>query len=145
MDVSDFSWFEDARFDFVQCDMDKRENIQEAAAKLEPGFDIILDDASHASHHQQFGLLEMWPLLKPGGMYIIEDLHWQPRTYEPKVFTKTGDLFQLFQHRRTFEHSDAEMERDLNELVPEIGFAYVFPNGFRKRGAQKVLVLQKEY
>ena len=31
LDISDFSWFEDPRFRFVQCDMDARENIARAA------------------------------------------------------------------------------------------------------------------
>lgn len=37
-------------------------------------FDIIIDDGSHHVTHQQmtFGLL--FPLVKPGGIYIIEDL-----------------------------------------------------------------------
>ncbi len=41
-------------------------------------YDIIIDDGSHASSHQQITLRELWGVLKPGGLYVIEDLHWQP-------------------------------------------------------------------
>lgn len=41
-------------------------------------YEIIIDDGSHASSHQQISLRELWKAVKPGGYYIIEDLHWQP-------------------------------------------------------------------
>jgi len=50
-----------------------------------PELDIIIDDASHASHHQQKGFLELFPKLKSGGLYIIEDLRWQPKGMEKEV------------------------------------------------------------
>ena len=37
-------------------------------------FDIIIDDGSHKSHHQQYTFENMWASLKAGGVYIIEDL-----------------------------------------------------------------------
>ncbi len=41
-------------------------------------YHLIIDDASHASSHQQIALRELWPLVSPGGFYVIEDLHFQP-------------------------------------------------------------------
>ena len=41
-------------------------------------FDIVIDDGYHASQHQQISFENLWPMVKSGGMYIIEDLHWQP-------------------------------------------------------------------
>jgi len=37
-------------------------------------FDIILDDASHVWRDQQRSYDILWPYIKSGGMYIIEDL-----------------------------------------------------------------------
>lgn len=38
-------------------------------------FDVILDDGSHYSEDQKKALELWWPHLKPGGLYIAEDLH----------------------------------------------------------------------
>jgi hypothetical protein len=37
-------------------------------------FDIIIDDASHLSINTIASFELLWPLVKPGGIYIIEDL-----------------------------------------------------------------------
>lgn len=38
-------------------------------------FDIIIDDGSHRMNHQIFSLVNLWPYLKNGGIYICEDTH----------------------------------------------------------------------
>lgn len=37
--------------------------------------DIILDDGSHVAAHQDASFRTLFPLLKDGGLYVIEDLH----------------------------------------------------------------------
>ena len=101
LDVSDFSWFEHERFTFHRCDMDARSNVEKAAATM-PTLDIVIDDASHASHHQQNAFLEVFPKLRSGGIYVIEDLRWQPDTYEIEGLTKTAALLRSFINDRKF-------------------------------------------
>eukprot|EP00928_Gymnodinium_smaydae_P083515 TRINITY_DN66759_c0_g1_i1.p1 TRINITY_DN66759_c0_g1~~TRINITY_DN66759_c0_g1_i1.p1 ORF type:complete len:466 (-),score=44.49 TRINITY_DN66759_c0_g1_i1:279-1478(-) len=38
------------------------------------GFDVILDDASHAPLHQFVTFVNLWPIIRPGGVYMIEDI-----------------------------------------------------------------------
>jgi hypothetical protein len=38
-------------------------------------FDLIVDDGGHAMAQQQVSLGVLFPHLRPGGMYIVEDLH----------------------------------------------------------------------
>ena len=44
------------------------------------GIDIVLDDGSHQMHHIRTTLLQLFPHLSAGGIYVIEDLqtsYWQ--------------------------------------------------------------------
>jgi hypothetical protein len=49
-------------------------------------WDTIIDDGSHVPAHMTFSLFSLWNSIKPGGLYIIEDLetdYWPDGT---KVF-----------------------------------------------------------
>jgi hypothetical protein len=60
-------------------------------------FDVIIDDADHHPYQQLLTFWNMWPLLKEGGIYIIEDIqnfnewgkHWG--FLNPKIFDLRGD------------------------------------------------------
>jgi hypothetical protein len=142
LDVSDFSWFHDPRFTFHRCDMDDRTKIDAAAASM-PTLDIIIDDASHASHHQQNGFLSLWPKLASGGLYIIEDLRWQPEAYEKPGLTKTADLFRSFSEKRGFSHSDPASDAAFNALGDQISGCFLFQVRYDKARKDQVAVIHK--
>jgi len=43
--------------------------------KYADGFDIILDDGSHVPSHILTTFARMWSSVRPGGVYMIEDIH----------------------------------------------------------------------
>ncbi len=53
---------------------DDPEFLRSVAAELGT-IDIILDDGSHIGRHQRISFDTLFPLLKEGGLYVIEDLH----------------------------------------------------------------------
>lgn len=61
------------RVKFALMDVDVDGDVARA---LEGGgsYDIIIDDSSHAREHQIRIVKEAFPLLKPGGMIIVEDI-----------------------------------------------------------------------
>lgn len=63
VDISDFSKFREEWFYFIQADCGDEPQL-EKAADLGIDFDIIVDDGSHASFHQQLTLLKLSQLLK---------------------------------------------------------------------------------
>lgn len=142
LDISDFSWFEHPRFRFVQCDMDDRANIARAAREI-GAVDIVIDDASHASHHQQNAFLELFPALPSGGLYVIEDLRWQPDAFERRGITKTAKLFRGFSETREFHHDDPATEAGFRALAPEISGCFVFQVKYTKTRRDQVAVIHK--
>lgn len=56
-----------------QSDVDNLKQVCEEIKDVK--FDMILDDASHNSRDQQITFIHMWKLVKPGGYFIIEDIH----------------------------------------------------------------------
>ncbi|PHS19455.1 MAG: hypothetical protein COA78_00815 [Blastopirellula sp.] len=142
LDISDFAWFEHERFTFHRCDMDDRNDIERAVCAM-PALDIVVDDASHASHHQQNAFLEIFPKLPSGGLYVIEDLRWQPDTYEVKGITKTAALLRSFIDDRKFSHTDSAVADAFNTLIPDISACIVHPVKYQKNRRDQVAVIHK--
>ena len=94
VDISDFSKFREEWFYFIQADCGDEPQL-EKAADLGIDFDIIVDDGSHASFHQQLTLLKLFATLKSSGLYIIEDLDWQPPHYEQSLPSAPTTVAQL--------------------------------------------------
>jgi cephalosporin hydroxylase len=75
--------------------------------------DLVLDDGSHIGRHQQASFETLWPLVKPGGLYVIEDLHtsyWGP-TFEGRYGRRgTGVelVKQLFDDMHGWYHDRGE-------------------------------------
>jgi SAM-dependent methyltransferase len=99
-DITDFSHFEHPRFRFVRGDLGNEADYERLRAAAS-SFDIIVDDASHASPHQQLAFRNLFGHLAPGGIYVIEDLHWQSPVYEDqqRKVPKTAEFFITYFER----------------------------------------------
>lgn len=62
------------RIDVILGDQDDPAGLK-AIARAHGPFDVIIDDGSHIWRHQISTLQALLPLVKPGGVYILEDLH----------------------------------------------------------------------
>jgi len=63
-----------AHVTMYQLDQSKQDELLDFAKSKHETFDIILDDGSHVPDHQLLTLKTLWPCLKEGGTYIIEDI-----------------------------------------------------------------------
>ena len=81
------------RIKLIEADQADTSHLERTVRELQPGgaFDMIIDDGSHKHRDQQQTMGYLLPLLKPGGVYIIEDIHTslQPRYDQPKLGNKT--------------------------------------------------------
>jgi len=93
MDVADLVGLGNERIRIAQGNQGKRADL-EAFARAHGPVDLIIDDGSHASHHQQLTLAALFPHLAPGGLYVIEDLHFQPVELEVPGITRTRDFLR---------------------------------------------------
>jgi hypothetical protein len=101
-DLNDFSGVRIPRCTILRGDMGSREDLSRLIEETGGDLNIIIDDASHASHHQQIALGVLFPHLKEGGFYIIEDLSYQPPDIEPADAPKTVTLLRQLEVNRRF-------------------------------------------
>jgi hypothetical protein len=101
----------------VQGDAGSRDDL----AKLGTGFDIVIDDASHASEHQQVALGWLANHMNADGLYIIEDLHWQPEwSSGPLTRNVLGELRATGQFRSPHVSNDEALT--ISHRVKQIRF-----------------------
>ena len=66
--------YDDPRIKIVVGDANG-EDIRQRIAALAPQFDIVIDDGSHRSADIIAAFVGYFPLLAPGGIYVVEDTH----------------------------------------------------------------------
>jgi hypothetical protein len=58
-----------------QGDQTSRESLRQLLDATGSDFDLVIDDGGHTMEQQQVSLGFLFPHVRPGGMYIVEDLH----------------------------------------------------------------------
>lgn len=66
--------YADPRVQVIVGNANEQATFQKIAARS-PAFDIIVDDGSHRTNDVISSFLTYFPLLKPGGIFIAEDMH----------------------------------------------------------------------
>ncbi|MEM1387265.1 MAG: hypothetical protein AAF748_04610 [Pseudomonadota bacterium] len=128
------------RLRYAQINLDDPATLAQA---LGARVDIVIDDATHASHHQQGAFRALFPQLAAGGLYAIEDLRTQPAPLEQHGALKTAALFQDYLETGVFHHPDAAVEDAFNGLRQDISGCFVFPAQFKKGRRDQLLVVHK--
>ncbi len=118
-DIEDFSFFSQPETFVFRGDQASRDDLRRFVATLAPPpFRVVIDDGSHASSHQQIALGALFPHVEPGGLYIVEDLGWQPFAEAPT----TSELLRAFSDRGTVDSDflTAEESRYLERTVENV-------------------------
>ena len=69
------SWPHSDRIDYAEADQSNPSTVAAMFAKFGRRYDLIIDDGSHLPPHQASCLIEALPFVRPGGLYILEDVH----------------------------------------------------------------------
>jgi hypothetical protein len=75
IDIYDVSSLNSDRIHTFIANQSKRDQLQKCIAAFGSDFDVIVDDGGHAMDQQQISFGFLFPYVKSGGYYIIEDLH----------------------------------------------------------------------
>lgn len=83
--------FDNPRIKAFQVDATSKE-----AAKITKGIspDMIVDDAAHTMNSHKISFENLWPLLKSGGYYCIEDLHTCYARVYGGIQTHDSDIYR---------------------------------------------------
>jgi len=111
--------YEDPRIKVVVGDANANEIYQRLAT--DGPYDVIIDDGSHLSEDIFINFLNYFPILKPGGIYIVEDTHavyWRTATNihnKKNVFAFFKDLTDVINYE--FWHKDQTIENLLGSYL----------------------------
>lgn len=145
-DISDFSGQEDDRFSFIRGDSGKEEDMVKLSS-FKPYYDVILEDASHASYHQQMAIKHLWAKLSSGGMMIIEDTNWQPPHIEeamPSV-PKTTEFLQAYFENGDYIENELLSKQFMDSLASECQAISFFPHIKEHTSTKiKLIILMKK-
>ena len=78
-----------ARFNLFVGLQEDRANLRKIVEQVGL-FDVIVDDGGHTMQQQQISMGFLFPWVKPGGLYIIEDLHTSYNKRKMPRFNATG-------------------------------------------------------
>lgn len=95
-------------------------------------FDIILDDGSHKTHHQNisFGAL-FRPALKDGGCYMVEDVHtnyWLKHIDSEDTFIDLSKQMVDMLHEPYFDRKETHFRHGHPEAVKQLQLSYLAAN-----------------
>lgn len=79
--------------DRIVVEIGKQEDLafQDDFGKRHGPFDIVIDDGGHKPGQHLASLQALWPYVKPGGWYVVEDMHsifnrcWNPTLQERTI------------------------------------------------------------
>lgn len=120
-DIKDFTLAKGSWEKIIRGDQTKRDDLAKVL-EFEKELDVIIDDGLHASRHQQISFSFMFQHVKSKGIYIIEDLHYQPAPEPDDI--KTVELLKNLQTKGRWEsvHATKEEKHYIENNVIEILF-----------------------
>lgn len=133
IDIEDRSSMETDRTRTFVADQAKRDQLGAFLAKYPGPYDIILDDGGHSMEQQQVSLGFLFAHVRPGGYYVIEDVHTSlPAFYPYKGFAVAPDgsnstllMLETFVRTGRFESRYMTAE-EAALLTKEVEFSNLF-------------------
>ena len=152
----DFSWIETLKIKCFIADQRSNEQLKNAFKHFGcDTFDYVIDDGHHFQEHQQKSLGILFPVVKSGGYYIIEDIceyedlkngsFWGQK--KDDATDSTDYLFMEFLKTGIFK-SDYISEDESKYIIENIGDIFLYDSRNKNNspisGSSKLLVIKKK-
>ncbi|NEE14155.1 class I SAM-dependent methyltransferase [Streptomyces sp. SID7499] len=125
IDIADKRALSEQRITVLRADQSNADELHEVVEQTGP-LDIVIDDGSHRSEHVLTSFTTLFPHLRDGGLYVIEDLQ---TSYWPR-FGGNSDVFD----------SPTTSVGFLKSLVDALHYEEILDSGGRAPGAYDRLV-----
>jgi hypothetical protein len=145
-DIMDFSDFQAERVEVFQGDQGNRDDLERLIKEMKSRPMFIIDDGSHASHHQQISLGVLFRILRPGGVYFIEDLRYQPPQWEPEGAQTTLQMMERFKMTRKISspYLARQEARYLERNIHSVKFYDSFNYQSAELGSDALVAIRKK-
>ncbi|MBH3345533.1 class I SAM-dependent methyltransferase [Pseudomonas parafulva] len=122
--------FESPLISVVIGDITKATTLHSILAFSTSGFDIVIDDGSHFSQDIINAFLLLFPNIKPGGIFIAEDLHcsyWRDFNGGISNAASSMNFFKAISDVINFEHWQTTCSRSehMKSLFPMYDFSLI--------------------
>ncbi len=142
-DISTFTQPKDKKSFIVQGDQSSRDDLKKIL-QVKKELDVVIEDALHASPHQQITLSYLFPHLTSGGLFFMEDLRYQPKGFERSDVPTTLELLKKLKTTGVWESplSTPEEKNVLETQIKEIHFfeSWKATNPIRGKDAIAVII-----
>jgi hypothetical protein len=128
VDIMEKSRYDTTNIKTIVADQSNPEDMRDRCKQICPEYDIIIDDGSHIIDHQISSFAKLFPILKSGGVYILEDLHTSfiGGQYNPRGDQTTAYDFLYRVSRHLEVYTPCASEEEIKYLAENIEFAKVF-------------------
>jgi hypothetical protein len=147
LDIEDKSSMATARIKTFIGDQAKRDQLQKAIDVIGGDIDLLIDDGGHTMEQQQVSLGYLFKFVKPGGYYILEDVHtsipalWQGYGVEPDGKNSTLHMIQEYMSSGTPTFTSKYMTPDeMKYLTDNVEYA----NLLHRVGSHSIVCIFKK-
>jgi hypothetical protein len=127
IDIEDKTALSKGRIKVFQCSQTDRARLTALGGEIGP-FDFIIDDGSHINSHQIEAFRILWPFVKDGGAYVVEDVqtsYWPAygggmpgsRGYESSCMSFFKSLADSVNASEFLESPRLESDRSVGQLA----------------------------
>lgn len=122
-DIDDFTDATAGRITVLQGNVSSIADLNRLVDAAGGQFDIVIDDASHLAHHQQLTMGVLFPRLRPGGIYVIEDLHWYGEPSD-QITLDTRSVLRNFQYSRGLvsDYIEPQTQKLISDQIERVAF-----------------------